>query len=85
MLAVDIVHGDLSAFNVLWWRGRAVVIDLSQAVDAITHPAARDLLVRDVARLAGYFRRHGVAVDPRATLARVGDSPARFARQILSS
>src|SRR5439155_715250 len=36
-------------------------------------------------RLAGYFRRHGVVVDPRATLARVGDSPARFARQVLSS
>src|SRR6266511_2503504 len=26
----DRVHGDLSAYNVLWWRERAVIIDLSQ-------------------------------------------------------
>lgn len=85
MLAVDVVHGDLSAYNVLWWRGRAVIIDLSQAVDAITHPAARELLVRDVDRLAGHFRRRGVSCDVARTLARVGDTPARFARQLLTS
>jgi RIO kinase 1 len=85
MLEVDVVHGDLSAYNVLWWRGRPVIIDLSQAVDAITHPAARELLARDVDRTAGYFRRRGVAIDLAAALALVGDGPARFARQLLSS
>ena len=85
MLEVDIVHGDLSAFNVLWWRERPVIIDFSQAVDAITHPAARDLLVRDVDRTAAYFRRLGVRIDLDAALALVGDTPARFARQLLSS
>ena len=85
MLEVDVVHGDLSAFNVLWWRERPVIIDLSQAVDAVTHPAARDLLARDVERTASYFERMGVTIDRRAALALVGDSPARFARQVLSS
>jgi RIO kinase 1 len=85
MLDADVVHGDLSAYNVLWWRERPVIIDLSQAVDAITHPAARELLARDVARTAAHFRRLGVAVDMSQTLAEVGDSPARFARQVLSS
>jgi len=85
MLDADVVHGDLSAFNVLWWQERAVIIDFSQAVDAITHPAARDLLVRDVDRLARHFRRLGLPVDPAETLRRVGDTPARFARQLLSS
>jgi RIO kinase 1 len=85
MLDVDVVHGDLSAFNVLWWRERPVIIDFSQAVDAITHPAARDLLARDVERTAGYFRRMGVEIDLKAALTLVGDSPARFARQVLSS
>jgi RIO kinase 1 len=79
------VHGDLSAFNVLWWRETPVIIDFSQAVDAITHPAARELLVRDVDRTAAYFRRAGVAIDLDAALALVGDTPARFARQFLSS
>ena len=85
MLEADLVHGDLSAFNVLWWRGRPVIIDLSQAVDVIVHPAARELLRRDVDRTAAYFRRLGVAIDPGAALAVVGDSDSRFARQILSS
>jgi RIO kinase 1 len=85
ILQADLVHGDLSAFNVLWWRGRPVIIDLSQAVDAIVHPAARELLRRDVERTAAYFRRLGVAIDPGAALAVVGDSDSRFARQVLSS
>ena len=29
MLDADLVHGDLSAYNILWWRGRAVLIDFS--------------------------------------------------------
>ena len=85
MLEVNVVHGDLSAFNVLWWHERPVIIDFSQAVDAVVHPAARDLLRRDVERTAGYFRRQGVAIDLDAALALVGDSPARFAHQVLSS
>ena len=85
MLDAELVHGDLSAFNVLFWRERPVIIDFSQAVDAVTHPAARDLLRRDVEGLAAYFRRQGVAIDLDAALAVVGDSPARFAHQVLSS
>jgi RIO kinase 1 len=85
ILDAELVHGDLSAFNVLWWHERPVIIDFSQAVDAVTHPAARDLLRRDVERTAEYFRRQGVAVDLDAALALVGDSPARFAHQVLSS
>ena len=85
MLDADLVHGDLSAYNILWWRGRAVLIDFSQSVDVVTHPASRELLYRDVERTAGYFRRMGVTIDTAAALALVGDSPARFARQVLSS
>jgi RIO kinase 1 len=85
MLDLDLVHGDLSAFNILWWHERPVIIDFSQAVDAVMHPAARELLRRDVDRTAAYFRRQGVAIDLDAALALVGDSPARFARQVLSS
>jgi RIO kinase 1 len=85
MLDTGLVHGDLSAFNVLWWRETPVIIDFSQAVDVVVHPAARDLLRRDVERTAGYFRRQGVAIDLDAALALVGDSPARFAHQVLSS
>jgi len=81
-IAADRVHGDLSAYNVLWWRDRPVIIDLSQTVDVITHPAARELLLRDVAALGRYFSRRGVPVDPERMLADIGADSRRFARQV---
>jgi RIO kinase 1 len=81
MLAAERVHGDLSAYNVLWWRERAVLIDFSQSVEIVSHPAAHDLLVRDVTALGGFFRRRGVAVDVDAVLARIGADAHLFAAQ----
>ncbi|MDE3192584.1 MAG: phosphotransferase [Chloroflexota bacterium] len=80
-LAAERVHGDLSAYNVLWWRERPVVIDLSQTVDVVTHPAALDLLRRDVTALAAYFRRRGVDADIDRALRGLGADDVRFARQ----
>jgi RIO kinase 1 len=82
IVAADRVHGDLSAYNVLWWRERAVLIDFSQTVDVITHPAAHDLLVRDVASLGRYFTRRGVDVATEQVLERIGADSRRFARQL---
>jgi RIO kinase 1 len=58
-----IVHGDLSAYNLLWWRGRVVLIDFPQAVDASTNADAPDLLHRDLANVGEWFGRRGVALD----------------------
>ncbi|MGH2418331.1 MAG: RIO1 family regulatory kinase/ATPase, partial [Candidatus Limnocylindria bacterium] len=52
-----------SAYNLLWWRGRVVVIDLPQAVEFTTNADAPDLLHRDLANVVGWFERRGVAVD----------------------
>ena len=81
LIAADRVHGDLSAYNVLWWRERAVLIDFSQTVDVITHPAAHDLLVRDIESLGGYFTKSGVRYDLAWVLARIGADDHRFASQ----
>ncbi len=81
LVAADRVHGDLSAFNVLWWRERAVLIDFSQTVDIITHPAAYELLVRDITLLGRYFTRRGVPIAVDKVLDRIGADPHRFARQ----
>ena len=59
------VHADLSAYNVLYWGGEVRIIDFPQAVDAIQHPEAYDLLARDVHHLCRYFQRRGVACDPQ--------------------
>ena len=62
-LRENIVHGDLSAFNILYSGGRAVVIDFPQAVDPRVVPAARRLLERDIANVSKYFARYGVETD----------------------
>jgi hypothetical protein len=65
MLYVNVIHGDLSPFNVLVWDGRATVIDLPQAVDPRKNRHARTLLERDVARICDHFERFGVRSDAR--------------------
>lgn len=68
MLAVGVVHGDLSAYNILHWRGAVTLIDFPQAVDPFENPAARRIFDRDVARVCQYFAAQGVAAaaDPAA-------------------
>jgi RIO kinase 1 len=60
MLLRDVVHGDLSAYNVLVWDGEAIVIDFPQAVDPKKNRHAEEFLLRDVVRLGQWFERHGV-------------------------
>lgn len=64
MLFRDIVHGDLSPYNVLVWNGHITVIDLPQAVDPRKNRHAQALLQRDVGKICRYFARHGVASSP---------------------
>ncbi|HUQ41007.1 MAG TPA: RIO1 family regulatory kinase/ATPase [Candidatus Limnocylindrales bacterium] len=85
LTAADRVHGDLSAYNVLWWQERPVLIDFSQTVDAIVHPAARDLLVRDIESLGAYFTKRRVRVDIDWVLKRIGADARRFASQVRQS
>jgi RIO kinase 1 len=63
MLQCDRVHGDLSAFNVLYHEGGVRIIDFPQAVDARFNSSALTLLERDVERLCDYFGRFGVQAD----------------------
>jgi RIO kinase 1 len=63
MTAAGVVHGDLSPYNVLWWKGRLVIIDFPQAVDAATNAYAADLLHRDVVAAADWFSRQRVPFD----------------------
>lgn len=62
-LANNLVHGDLSAFNVLWCDGLPKIIDFPQAVDPRFARPARQLLERDLSNLGRYFARYGLEVD----------------------
>lgn len=63
MTAAGLVHSDLSAYNLLWWQGRLVMIDLPQAVEFTTNPDAFELLHRDLANVGDWFSRRGVVLD----------------------
>jgi RIO kinase 1 len=71
LLEMGLVHGDLSTFNLLWWQGRALLIDLPQTVEARNNPHAADLLERDVKSLCSSFSRHGLALEPGEVLLEV--------------
>ena len=62
-------HGDLSAYNLLWWREELWLIDFPQAVDLAANPGGLDFLHRDVANVATWFERQGHPVDADATFA----------------
>jgi RIO kinase 1 len=71
MLSLNLVHGDLSAHNVLYWEGEGKIIDFPQAVDPDVNPSAFTLLERDVARICQYFARYGVTSDPARIAAEI--------------
>jgi RIO kinase 1 len=69
MTAAGVVHADLSAYNLLWWKGRLVIIDLPQAVEFTTNTDAFELLHRDMANVGGWFGRRGLPIDVEAVYA----------------
>ncbi|MGD2078242.1 MAG: RIO1 family regulatory kinase/ATPase, partial [Chloroflexota bacterium] len=64
MLTHHYIHGDLSAYNILYWEGDAYIIDFPQLVDARKNRNAQQLLERDVKRVCQYFARCGVKSRP---------------------
>jgi RIO kinase 1 len=57
------VHGDLSAYNLLAAGERVVIIDLPQLVDIAGNPLGLDFLLRDCTNICTWFRGRGLAVD----------------------
>ena len=58
-----LVHGDISEYNIMIWRGKPVLIDVSQAVP-LEHPNSETFLLRDLKNLNRYFKRLGVEIIP---------------------
>jgi RIO kinase 1 len=63
MVQHGVVHGDLSAYNILAAGDRLVIIDLPQIVDLVGNLNGMDFLLRDCANVCGWFRSRGLEVD----------------------
>ena len=57
------IHGDLSAYNILYWQGAVTLIDFAQAVDPYHNSDVFSLLVRDVERTCSYFAPYSVEYE----------------------
>ncbi|MGH2459461.1 MAG: RIO1 family regulatory kinase/ATPase [Chloroflexota bacterium] len=73
LLQHGLVHGDLSAYNILYWEGRITLIDFPQATSVHANRNAQVILQRDVKRVCDYFARQGVRADPVALAADLWD------------
>jgi RIO kinase 1 len=65
MLTHDRIHGDLSAYNILYWKGDITLIDFPQVVLPEANPASWSIFLRDVTRICQYFFAQGVDCDAR--------------------
>jgi RIO kinase 1 len=69
MVQSGVVHGDLSAYNILAQGDRLVIIDLPQIVDLVGNLNGMDFLQRDCANICAWFRARGLEVDEHALFA----------------
>jgi RIO kinase 1 len=63
----ELVHGDLSEYNIMVWRGHPVIFDVSQAVST-EHPMADRLLMRDILNLNRYFSQISVETEKESEI-----------------
>jgi RIO kinase 1 len=69
MLSCDLIHGDLSPYNVLWAAAGPTVIDFPQTVSAAQNLSSERFFLRDANNILGHFAR----IDRRLH-ARSGDA-----------
>lgn len=56
----NLVHADLSEYNMLYYRKKVYFIDVGQSVH-IKHPSSEIFLRRDIFNVCTFFRKYGVA------------------------
>lgn len=74
MLANDCIHGDLSAYNILYWNGAITLIDFPQIVLPKSNPTAWNIFQRDIIRICDYFSAQGIHCDGRKIAAELWTS-----------
>jgi RIO kinase 1 len=63
----NLVHADLSEFNMLMHGSEVVFIDMGQSV-TLDHPNAMEFLMRDIHNVTRFFRKKGVRIEEDAVV-----------------
>jgi RIO kinase 1 len=66
LLSLNCIHGDLSAYNILYWDNRLTLIDFPQTISPTTNRNSLSIFKRDVTRVCEYFSKQGIKVNPQA-------------------
>jgi RIO kinase 1 len=75
---MGLVHGDLSAYNVLYWQGKITLIDFPQVTLTESNSNAWRILRRDVRRVCEYFALQGVDADADRLARQLWDEHVRL-------
>ena len=65
LLTHERIHGDLSAYNILFWEGNITLIDFPQVISPRINRNAYAIFLRDVTRVCEYFNKQGLSTHPR--------------------
>jgi len=57
-----LVHGDISAYNVLMHKNKPYIIDLGQGV-LLEHPNSDEFLKRDISNIVKYFKKFNIRAN----------------------
>ncbi len=63
MLTHQRVHGDFSAYNILYWDREITLIDFPQAINPLKNPNAYSIFRRDITRICEYFVAQGLQIE----------------------
>lgn len=55
----ELIHGDLSEYNILWHEEKCYFIDVAQSVEP-SHASALQFLMRDCEKISHFFTQNGV-------------------------
>ena len=58
----ELVHADLSVYNVLMYENKPYIIDLGQGV-VLEHPMSHEFLKRDIHNIVQYFQKFGIKTN----------------------
>jgi len=63
----QLVHADLSEFNVIFGKNKFFVIDMGQGL-SVRHPRAREYLKKDIINIERYAKKNNIKFDVNETL-----------------
>ncbi|MCQ2086313.1 MAG: serine protein kinase RIO [archaeon] len=68
-----LVHGDMSEYNILYWKGEPILIDCGQAITA-DHLNSKEFLLKDIRNINKFFENRDVKIiDDERILQKVLD------------